>query len=88
MRLRTRLECIGSLSRVSGACQDGAREFIGRRPRLTGRSSGVAERLAGSVGKITRNTPGDRQRKTVRLTARNAGGCQIAGVRCKLGGHV
>ncbi|RRT47580.1 hypothetical protein B296_00040961 [Ensete ventricosum] len=49
MRLGTRLECIGSSPRVSGACQDGIREFVGRRPRLAGRLSGVAERLAGSL---------------------------------------
>ncbi|RWW08047.1 hypothetical protein BHE74_00047215 [Ensete ventricosum] len=48
MQLGTHLECVGSLPRVSGACQDGAREFAGRRPRLTGRLSGVAERLVGS----------------------------------------
>ncbi|RWW40262.1 hypothetical protein BHE74_00054341 [Ensete ventricosum] len=48
MRLATRLECIGSSPRVSEACQDGTREFTGRRPRLVGRLSGVAERLAGS----------------------------------------
>ncbi|RRT59305.1 hypothetical protein B296_00043250 [Ensete ventricosum] len=46
MQLRTRLECVGSSPRVSGACQDSAREFIGRRPRLTGRLSGVAKKLA------------------------------------------
>ncbi|RWW18648.1 hypothetical protein GW17_00017350 [Ensete ventricosum] len=43
MWLGTRLECVGSSSRVSGACQDGAREFAGRRPRLTKRLSGVVE---------------------------------------------
>ncbi|RWW72041.1 hypothetical protein BHE74_00020174 [Ensete ventricosum] len=86
MRLGTHLECIESSPRVSVACQDGAREFAGRRPRLTIRLSGVAERLPG-VGKdfvegnekIARNTSGDRQRKTVRLAARNAGGYRITG---------
>ncbi|RWW61413.1 hypothetical protein BHE74_00031527 [Ensete ventricosum] len=48
MWLGTHLELVGSLPRVSGACQDGAREFAGRRPRLAGRLSGVAEKLAGS----------------------------------------
>ncbi|RZS10078.1 hypothetical protein BHM03_00041238 [Ensete ventricosum] len=47
MQLGTRLECIGSLPRVSGACQDGTTEFAGRRSRLAGRLSGVAEWLAG-----------------------------------------
>ncbi|RZR90552.1 hypothetical protein BHM03_00018450 [Ensete ventricosum] len=51
MRLGTHLECIESSPRVSVACQDGAREFAGRRPRLTIRLSGVAERLPG-VGKV------------------------------------
>ncbi|RZR89974.1 hypothetical protein BHM03_00017792 [Ensete ventricosum] len=53
MRLGTHLELVGSLPRVSGACQDGAREFAGRRPRLAGRLSGVAEKLAGSWEGLT-----------------------------------
>ncbi|RWV79934.1 hypothetical protein GW17_00058867 [Ensete ventricosum] len=47
IRLGTRLECVRSLPRVSGACQDGPREFTGRRPRLVRRLSGVAEKLVG-----------------------------------------
>ncbi|RWW75862.1 hypothetical protein BHE74_00016088 [Ensete ventricosum] len=73
MRLGTRLEYVGSSPRVSGACQDGTREFDGRRLRLAERLSGVAERLAGSwegIGKIIRNTLGDRRRRIVRLVAR------------------
>ncbi|RRT52838.1 hypothetical protein B296_00020850 [Ensete ventricosum] len=91
MQLGTRLECVGSLPRVSGACQDSAREFAERRLRLARRLSGVAERLAGSwegledfaegIEKITRNTLGDHRRMIVRLTVGNAGGCRIAGVR-------
>ncbi|RRT48128.1 hypothetical protein B296_00022792 [Ensete ventricosum] len=50
MQLGTRLECVGSSPRVSGACQDGGREFTGRRPRLAGRLSRVGERLVGSLG--------------------------------------
>ncbi|RWW58226.1 hypothetical protein BHE74_00034930 [Ensete ventricosum] len=50
MRLGTRQECVGSSSRVSGVCQDGAREFTRRRPRLAGRLSGEAEKLAGTDG--------------------------------------
>ncbi|RZS06421.1 hypothetical protein BHM03_00037067 [Ensete ventricosum] len=46
MLLGTRLECIGSSLRVSGVCQDGAREFVGR---LTG----VAKMLAGSWEGLT-----------------------------------
>ncbi|RWW56926.1 hypothetical protein BHE74_00036312 [Ensete ventricosum] len=43
MRLGTRLECVGSSPRVSGACQDGAREFVGRRSRLVRRLSGTMQ---------------------------------------------
>ncbi|RWW52944.1 hypothetical protein BHE74_00040591 [Ensete ventricosum] len=45
MRLGTRLECVGSLPRVSSTCQDSAREFTERRPRLVKRLSGLAEML-------------------------------------------
>ncbi|RWW17806.1 hypothetical protein GW17_00018243 [Ensete ventricosum] len=48
MRLETRQERVGSSLRVSGVCQDDAREFAKRRPRLTGRLSGVAKKLVGS----------------------------------------
>ncbi|RZS25694.1 hypothetical protein BHM03_00058934 [Ensete ventricosum] len=75
MRLKTRQECIGSLSRVSGAYQNGAREFARRKLRL----SRVAEKLVGSIRKIARNTSGDRWRKTVILVAGEAGGCRFAG---------
>ncbi|RWW71189.1 hypothetical protein BHE74_00021100 [Ensete ventricosum] len=47
MRLGTCQECVGSSLRVLGAYQDGAREFARRRPKLVGRLSGVAEKLAG-----------------------------------------
>ncbi|RRT38855.1 hypothetical protein B296_00053894 [Ensete ventricosum] len=49
MRLGTCLECIRSLLRVSRACQDGAREFTGRRPTLVRRLLGVAKGLPGVV---------------------------------------
>ncbi|RRT50810.1 hypothetical protein B296_00037124 [Ensete ventricosum] len=81
MRLGTRQECIESSPRISGACQVDARKFVRRRPRLAGRLSGVAEKLVGSIGKIVRNTPGDRRRKTVRLAAREAEGCRFTRVR-------
>ncbi|RWW68563.1 hypothetical protein BHE74_00023901 [Ensete ventricosum] len=48
MWLGIHLECIEGSPRVSGDCKDGAREFTGRRPRLAGRLSGVAEKVAGS----------------------------------------
>ncbi|RZR92776.1 hypothetical protein BHM03_00021118 [Ensete ventricosum] len=50
MWLETRLECVESSPRVSRACQDSAREFTERIPRLVGRLSWVAERLAGNDG--------------------------------------
>ncbi|RWV79997.1 hypothetical protein GW17_00058794 [Ensete ventricosum] len=85
MRLKTRLECIGSPPRVSGVCQDSTREFTGRRPRLARRLSGVAEKLAVSwkvgtrrefarrfverIGKLDGNTSGDRRQKAGRIIA-------------------
>ncbi|RWW51220.1 hypothetical protein BHE74_00042450 [Ensete ventricosum] len=81
MQLETRLKCVGSSLRASGAWQDGTKAFTGRRLRLVGRLSGIAEKLARSIGKIARNMLGDHQRRTARLTARNAGGCQITRVR-------
>ncbi|RWW47247.1 hypothetical protein BHE74_00046789 [Ensete ventricosum] len=48
MRLGTRLECVESSPRVSGAGQDGIREFAGIRRRLAGRLSGVVKKLVGS----------------------------------------
>ncbi|RZS22469.1 hypothetical protein BHM03_00055265 [Ensete ventricosum] len=47
-RARVRTMQLGTHWSALGACQDGAREFVGRRPRLAGRLSRVAERLAGS----------------------------------------
>ncbi|RWW76302.1 hypothetical protein BHE74_00015617 [Ensete ventricosum] len=81
MWLGTRLECVRSSPRVSGVCQDGAREFAGRRPRLAERLSRVAEKLAESIEKIARNTPEDHWRSTVRLAIGNVGGYRIARVR-------
>ncbi|RWV95774.1 hypothetical protein GW17_00041568 [Ensete ventricosum] len=40
-----------------------------------------ARRFVEGIGKLTRNTLGDRRRKTMRLTAVESRGCQIAGVR-------
>ncbi|RZS23931.1 hypothetical protein BHM03_00056929 [Ensete ventricosum] len=69
VRLGTRQEWVGSLLRVSRASLDGAREFAKRRLRLAGRLLGVAERFtrrrfAEGIGKLARNTSGDRRRKT------------------------
>ncbi|RRT47347.1 hypothetical protein B296_00035399 [Ensete ventricosum] len=40
-----------------------------------------ARRFAEGIGKLARNTLGDRRRKTVRLTAGDSEGCGIAGIR-------
>ncbi|RZS09657.1 hypothetical protein BHM03_00040764 [Ensete ventricosum] len=82
MRLGTHLECIGSSSRVSGVCQDGAREFTERRPGLTERLSGKAEKLVRSwegIKKLAGNTLGDHWRKTVRLAVRIPEAAGLAG---------
>ncbi|RZS18712.1 hypothetical protein BHM03_00051021 [Ensete ventricosum] len=55
MRLGTRKERIGSSPRVSEVCQDDVREFARRRPRLTGRLSGIAEKLVGSYDGLVMN---------------------------------
>ncbi|RRT35055.1 hypothetical protein B296_00050246 [Ensete ventricosum] len=57
MRLGARYQCVGSSPRVLGVCQDGAREFVGRRPKLVGRLSEVTERLAGSWEAFARTSP-------------------------------
>ncbi|RWW41013.1 hypothetical protein BHE74_00053554 [Ensete ventricosum] len=78
MRLGTCLECIGSLSRVSRACQNGAREFAERRPRLIGRLSGVAERLVESWKGLD-DTVGARRefaRTSPKVSGRLLGTCQ------------
>ncbi|RWV80154.1 hypothetical protein GW17_00058616 [Ensete ventricosum] len=48
IELGTRFECIRSSPRVSGAYQDGTREFTERRYRLAGRLLTVIEKLTGS----------------------------------------
>ncbi|RZS25004.1 hypothetical protein BHM03_00058159 [Ensete ventricosum] len=73
MRLETHQECIGSSPRISGVCQDSVREFARRRPRLTGRLSGVAEKLAwkSSLGirrEITGRRPEDSPQECRRLS--------------------
>ncbi|RRT57526.1 hypothetical protein B296_00034095 [Ensete ventricosum] len=64
-------EGIGGLSRVR-------RELVGGDQEFVRKASGD---FTEGMRKITRNTPGDRRRMTVRLTAGNTGGCRIAGVR-------
>ncbi|RRT46480.1 hypothetical protein B296_00032961 [Ensete ventricosum] len=51
MRLETRLECIGSSQTISVVCQDGAREFVGRRSRLVGRLSGGSRKACRELGR-------------------------------------
>ncbi|RZS24893.1 hypothetical protein BHM03_00058029 [Ensete ventricosum] len=72
MRLGTRLECVRSSSKVSGACQDGAndgpRSSLGIGP---GSDDAVeprrefARRFAEGIGKLAGNIPGDRRKKTI-----------------------
>ncbi|RWV85867.1 hypothetical protein GW17_00052303 [Ensete ventricosum] len=102
MRLGTHLECIGRSLNVSRACQDGAREFVGRKLRLVGRLSGVAERLAENdvvgphwkfarrfiegIGKLAGNTLKYRQKKTKRLITRMPEAVGLAGLNCSYPG--
>ncbi|RRT77282.1 hypothetical protein B296_00017903, partial [Ensete ventricosum] len=76
MRLGTRQECVGSSSRVSGVCQDGAREFARRRPSRKiiggsrkacrdGISPKFARRFVEGIGKLAGNTSRDRRKKTI-----------------------
>ncbi|RRT59707.1 hypothetical protein B296_00029800 [Ensete ventricosum] len=48
--------------------------MVGARPEF-------ARRFVELIGKLAGNTPGDRQRKTVRLTAGDSECCRNAGVR-------
>ncbi|RWW48310.1 hypothetical protein BHE74_00045609 [Ensete ventricosum] len=88
------MECVRSSSRVSEVCQDSTREFVGRRPRLAGRLSGVAETLVGSWKGLEVDVYGPRiklrhQAKdwtmrlelTGHLLELHRRGCWIAGVR-------
>ncbi|RZR95964.1 hypothetical protein BHM03_00024873, partial [Ensete ventricosum] len=59
-------ECVGSSPRVSGVCQDGAKEFAKRRSRLAERLSAVAEKLAGSRDESSRETRREIARKKTR----------------------
>ncbi|RWV95488.1 hypothetical protein GW17_00041883 [Ensete ventricosum] len=86
------MEYVGSSLRVSGVCQDGAREFAKRRPRFVGRLSGVAEKLVGSrdvgsrrkfarrftegIGKLIGNVKGDRRSEDWRTYRKIVGGCR------------
>ncbi|RRT63429.1 hypothetical protein B296_00026794 [Ensete ventricosum] len=90
MWLGTRLKWIESSPRALEICQDSAREFAGRRSRLAGRLSGVAEMLVKSwkgleftegIGKLVGNTLRDHQRKTVRLATRVPEAAGLTGVQ-------
>ncbi|RWV81063.1 hypothetical protein GW17_00057556 [Ensete ventricosum] len=70
IQLGTRQECVRSLSRVLGVCQDGVREFIERRPRLAGRLSGVAERLARSWEGLEVDVEAEIDNREARLEAK------------------
>ncbi|RRT41370.1 hypothetical protein B296_00004512 [Ensete ventricosum] len=57
------------LAKVSGVCQDGAREFARRRLRITERLSGVAEKLVGRLTMIgaIKLQPDDRPRSSLSI---------------------
>ncbi|RRT35752.1 hypothetical protein B296_00056900 [Ensete ventricosum] len=58
-----------------------AERLAGRLDDAEGARQEFARRFTEGIGKLARNMPRDRQRKTVRLTAVESGGCRIAGVR-------
>ncbi|RZR89973.1 hypothetical protein BHM03_00017791 [Ensete ventricosum] len=73
MRLGTRLEYVGSSSRVSRVCQDSAREYAKRLLRVAersfrndavGKSLGVLWEVAEGVGSLPRWRKGVRRKKT------------------------
>ncbi|RZS00728.1 hypothetical protein BHM03_00030482 [Ensete ventricosum] len=74
IRLGTRQECVRSLLRVLGVCQDGVRKFVERRPRLVGRLSGVAERLARSWEGLEVDVEAEIDNREARLEAKEKGG--------------
>ncbi|RWW46495.1 hypothetical protein BHE74_00047571 [Ensete ventricosum] len=84
MQLGTRQECVRSSPRVSGGCQDSAREFTKRRQthrKIIKGSRKAYREFTEGIGKLARNMPGDHRRTTVRLIAVESEGCWITGVR-------
>ncbi|RZS25923.1 hypothetical protein BHM03_00059200 [Ensete ventricosum] len=77
MRLGTRHECIGSSLRVSGVCQDGARDSLEEDQDSLEDYRG---RFAEGIGKLAGNMPRDRRKKTRRLTARMSEAAGLAGI--------
>ncbi|RWW10909.1 hypothetical protein GW17_00025518 [Ensete ventricosum] len=72
MQLGTRQECVRSSPRVSGGCQDSAREFTKRRQthrKIIKGSRKAYREFTEGIGKLARNMPGDHRRTTVRLIA-------------------
>ncbi|RRT34137.1 hypothetical protein B296_00045084 [Ensete ventricosum] len=75
MQLETRLECVGSSPRVLRVCQNGAREFAGRRPKLIGRLLGVVKRLVRSweglfIGPKLASTPEPKSNRIRKIRVR------------------
>ncbi|RWW27841.1 hypothetical protein GW17_00007718 [Ensete ventricosum] len=88
MRLGTRLECVGSSPRLSRACQDGAndvpRSSLGIGPSsddAVGPRQEFIMRFTEGIRKLAGNTSGDRQKKTIGLTARMPEAVELAKVR-------
>ncbi|RWW66572.1 hypothetical protein BHE74_00026065 [Ensete ventricosum] len=55
-------------------------EDIGRLDDAVGAHWEFARRFVEGIGKLTRNIPGDHQRKTVRLAVGDSGACRNTGV--------
>ncbi|RRT74407.1 hypothetical protein B296_00001422 [Ensete ventricosum] len=87
---RSEDDAVGNSLGVRRELAEGIGSLSGWRKGVRRKKIETHRKIVGGIGKIARNTPGDRQRKTVRLVAGNVGGCRIVGVRSliKLGGHV
>ncbi|RZS14428.1 hypothetical protein BHM03_00046126, partial [Ensete ventricosum] len=74
-------DAVGNSPGVHRELTEGIRNLPGWCKGVHRKKIETHRKIVGGIGKIARNTPGDRQRKTVRLAVGNAGGCRITGVR-------
>ncbi|RZR89742.1 hypothetical protein BHM03_00017538 [Ensete ventricosum] len=70
---------VGNSLGVRWELTEGIGSLPGWRKRVRQKKTETRRKIVGGIGKIARNTLGDRRRKTVRLAAREAGGCRFAG---------
>ncbi|RRT58420.1 hypothetical protein B296_00002160 [Ensete ventricosum] len=77
MHLGTRQECVGSSPRVSGVCQDSAREFAKRRPSddAIGSRRKFAKRFAEGIRKLAGKAKGDYRKEDRRTCRKITGVC-------------